>query len=47
MWSQDVTSDILVIFREVAPPLLSFYEMPTSPSSALLAADGGYCYECL
>lgn len=47
MWSQDVTNDILVIFREVPPPLLSFYEMPTSPSSALLAADGGYCYECL
>ena len=40
-------SDILVRFRELAPPLSSVYEMQASPSSALLAADGVYCYECL
>lgn len=37
----DETSDILDIFTELAPPVLSVYEMRASPSTALLAADGG------
>lgn len=35
------TSDTLAMFKELAPSLLSVYEMQTFPSSALLAADGG------